>query len=150
MLGWMISVYGVLIAIYLYFYGFTIQSPYKYIFAAFFILDILPALLVHFQYLSKNNGAVLTIDRTSHDLTYKNDTLDFKYQFGDIEAMEHVASYGGGSWYSFSEYRYFKIQFKDKNEIYVTCLMISDIKNVLETILGIQATKKLRLVAFIK
>ena len=71
------------------------------------------------------------------------------YHFEDIERVEHVASYGGGSWYSFSEYRYFRIKFKDQKEIVITSLMMKDIKHIMEPLLGVSAHKKLKLVAFI-
>ncbi|MBS1663675.1 MAG: hypothetical protein JST68_21710 [Bacteroidetes bacterium] len=116
----------------------------------FMIIDIVPTLIAHVQYCLANWGSALIIDKQARMIRYISKAGDLSYHFGDIERLEHTASYGGGSWwYSFSEYRYFRIKFKDQKEIIVTSLMMKDIKFVLEPLLGISAHKKLKLVAFI-
>ena len=149
LLSWMLTVYGILLSIYLYFFGFTLQPKFSYIFLALFLLDICPAILVHIQYLRANWHSELTIDKESRRLIYATPKKKLTYHFEDINSIQHVSSYGGGAWYSFSEYRYFKIGFKDKQEIIITCLMVKDIKYTLERLLNLSAQKKLRIVAFI-
>ena len=145
----MLIVYGVLLFIYFYYYGFGIETPYQYIFLFFFLLDICPALLVHIQYLTINKGAALVINTELKTINYTTRKESFLYHFDDIELLRHVASFGGGAWYSFSEYRYYRIVFKDKKEIVITCLMVKDIKNTLEMLLRMKAQKKLKVVAFV-
>jgi len=150
MLWWMISVYGTLTVIYILWKGFTLRGPFFYVFAGFFLLDILPTLLVHFQYWLANRNALLMIDRKNQKISYSTPQQRLRYGFDEITSFKHFASYGGGAWYSFSEYRYFKITFVDNSEIIVTCLMMKDIKDVFELLLSRKAEKKLSIVAFIK
>jgi hypothetical protein len=142
---------GILFGVYFYFFGFEF-SPSFYTYILFFIIlfDILPAILVHIQYLPENRSVILAIDKETRELTYNSPSRVLKYSFDDIHTVQHFASYGGGTGaYSFGEYRYFKIIFKDKVEVIITCLMINNIKNTLADLLGAEVDKRLRVVAFI-
>jgi hypothetical protein len=150
MLAGIFIVYTAIGAAAIYFSAFKMNTALLHVFLGFFLLDGLPALLVHIQYWLTNRNTVLKIDKEYQRLTYITTNETKVYRFEDIALLQHVASYGGGSWYSFSEYRYFKITFDDKSEIVVTCLMMSNIKERLELLLGRKAEKKLRIVAFIK
>lgn len=150
MLGWIFAVYAAIGAGTIYFSGFKFNIALLCVFLIFFLLDGVPALLVHIQYWTTNRNTVLKIDKEHQRLTYITPNGTQVHHFDDIALLQHVASYGGGSWYSFSEYRYFKITFNDKSEIIVTCLMMSNIKELFELLLGRKAEKKLRIVAFIK
>jgi hypothetical protein len=143
-------VYGAIGIVYVYLQGFTLKRPFLIIFLVMFSLDILPALIAHIQYWIANKNAILKIDKEHQQLSYATPTGTQVHNFDDIISLQHFASYAGGSWYSFSEYRYFKITFKDNNEIIVTCLMVADIKDVFELLLSRKAEKKLSVVAFIK
>ena len=149
-LNWMLSVYGILLTIYFYYYGWHFPGPYIYIFSAVFILDILPTLILHVQYWMANRNSVFVINKELHKLTYSNPYQSNSYNFDEIASLLHVASYGGGSWYSFAGYRYFKITFKDGKEFIITSLMVKDIKYVIEMLLNRKADKKLRAFAFIQ
>jgi hypothetical protein len=149
-LTWMLSIYGILLTIYFCCYGWRFPGPYPYIFLVIFLLDILPTLVVHVQYWLANRNSVLTISKELHQLTYSDKFQMLSYSLDDIIKLLHVASFGGGSWYSFSEYRYFRITFSDGKEIVITSLMVKDVKYVLEMLLGYKADKKLRAVAFIR
>jgi hypothetical protein len=100
--------------------------------------------------LLENRSVVLAIDKEARELAYSSPLRVLKYSFDDIHTVQHFASYGGGTGvYSFGEYRYFKIIFKDKVEVIVTCLMINNIKNTLANLLEVEVAKRLRVVAFI-
>lgn len=150
MLGWLIAVYAVLGAATIYLSRFKLNIALLCVFLGLFLLDGMPALLVHLQYWRANKSTVLKIDKERQRLTYITPHGTQVHPFEDIASLEHVASYGGGSWYSFSEYRYFKITFNDNSEIIVTCLMMSNIKELFEILLGRKAKKRLKVVAFIK
>lgn len=142
---------GILFGIYFYFFGFEFSSSfYAYILFFIILFDIFPTILVHIQYLLKNRSVILAIDKDVRELTYNSPLRVLKYSFDDIHTVQHFASYGGGAGvYSFGEYRYFKIIFKDNVEVIITCLMINNIKNILPNLLGVEVDKKLRVVAFI-
>jgi hypothetical protein len=149
-LSWLITVYLAVGAIFFHFFGSSLKGPIPYIYLSLFLLDILPTLLVHIQYYQANKGAVLDIDRALHRISYVTAKEVIAYNFDDIESFVRMDSWGAGAWYSFAEYRYYKIVFKDKKEIIVTSLMIKNIKYVLEPLLNISADKKRRPIAFIK
>jgi hypothetical protein len=149
MLRWMIIVYGIITFIYVYFFKVEIDTFYFYVILFYFLIDVGPTLVVHLQYLRENRGAILTINTELEKIAYIGPEFECNYNFADISFIELVSSYGGGAWYSSSEYRYFKIAFMDKKEIIITCLMVEDIKNTLPRLLGIKPTRKLKLVAFI-
>ncbi len=142
---------GILFGIYFYFFGFEFPpSFYTYILLFIILFDILPTILVHIQYLLENRSAILVIDKEARELKYNSPLRELKYSFDDIYTVQHFASYGGGTGvYSFGEYRYFKIIFKDKVEVIITCLMINNIKNTLTNLLGVAVDKRLRVAAFI-
>lgn len=145
--------YGGLAIIYVYFYGLQLQPLYIYIFLFFFIFDTLPAIILHLQYLFTNSGAILTIDKLNQKIFYQKKGHDMEKQFSDINSLELINSFGGGrynaGWYAFGEYRYCKIVFKDGTKMIITCLMINDIQNTLESLLRFNSEKKLKIFAFI-
>lgn len=116
-----------------------------------FILSVLPVIIVHTQYYIANRGASLIIDTDKKILMYSSKIKQYEYSFDDIQFLYHYVSYGGGSgWYTFDEYRFFKIVFNDNKEIIITCLMMNDIKHTLEKLLGKVAEKKPSIIAFIR
>ncbi len=75
-----------------------------------FIINVLPVIIVHTQYYLANRGANLIIDLNKRVLIYSTKTQRYKYSFGDIKILDHHVSYGGGSgWYTFGEYRYYRV-----------------------------------------
>lgn len=149
-LTWMFVIYSVIAVLWFGVFHFGWRPPYLYILLVPLVFDILPAVLLHIQYLRVNKGATFTIDKEHRKVYYQSADEDLAYDFDDIVGLEHVASYGGGAWYSFSEYRYYKITFRDGKVIFITSLMMKDIKVVMEMLLGMKATKKLKALAFVK
>jgi len=142
---------GILFGIYFYFFSFKFSSSfYTYILFFIILFDILPTILLHIQYLMKNRGVILDINKDIGIFIYNSPLRVLKYSFSDINTVQHFASFGGGTGvYSFGEYRYFKIIFNDKVEVIVTCLMVNNIKITLQNLLGVEAEKRLKVIAFI-
>lgn len=118
---------------------------------AVFIISVLPVIIVHTQYYIANRGANLNVDIEKGILNFTSPKQYYEYSFDDIKYLDHHVSYGGGSgWYTFGEYGYYKITFKDNREINITCLMMNDIQNKLEKLLGRKAEKFPAIIPFIK
>jgi len=126
---------------------------YLYFFLVLFVLDLLPAIILHVQYFVKNSKSELIINRGTKTISYKSPRTSCIYYFDDLVALHCVASYGGGKntgYYSFGDYRFFKFIFKNEVEIVITCLMVNNIENTLESLLGIKAKKRFKFYSFIK
>jgi hypothetical protein len=109
-----------------------------------FVLNILPVLILHVQYLITGTRSIL-IDLRDKTLEFKNRVGIKKYSLEQIASLDYYATYGhiskkGSSlWYTFDPYRFYKITFNDAKVAYFTCLNIRNIENTLEPILGIKA-----------
>jgi len=91
------------------------------------------------------------IDKRNRTLRYITDLVDLEVSFGDIEFLHFYGSFAGDSGlYTFSAYRYFKIILKDKQEIFITSLMMYDIKNKLPELLSMEAINHFSFLATIK
>src|SRR5688500_16226859 len=89
--------YGVVIGAYLFFFGFHMQTPiYLYAFLFFFLIDLLPTIILHVQYLKENSKAVLLVNRQTQKIVYKKSHKTVTYAFHDIIDFQYIASYGGG------------------------------------------------------
>src|ERR1700722_16265185 len=95
-LSWMIIIWGILLSIYMFFFGFVLQPTFGYIFLFFFLVDVVPTILVHVQYLKENWRAALDINKELKTLSYKSPKISLEYHFGDIVSLLQVSSYGGG------------------------------------------------------
>ncbi len=126
------------------------NKGYKIVFAVFLLIDTLPTLIVHTQYWLKNHGSTFIIDTQTKELMYGMPKKQVSYSFNDISLLQYFRSLGKGSgWHSFGEYRYYKIIFKDKTEIVITCLMINDIENTLEMLLRMKAERHAKVLCLI-
>lgn len=150
LLSWLLIVYSVIGIIFYYFFRLSLKFPIAYVYLWFILADILPTILVHIQYYKANRGVTFEIYREIRELRYTTENENLTYKFDDIVSFVQVISYGAGGWFSFRDYRYFEIVFKDEKRIFVTSLLIKDIKYVLEGYLLRAANKKYRLVAFIR
>ncbi|HEU5052664.1 MAG TPA: hypothetical protein VFT78_06105 [Hanamia sp.] len=118
-------------------------ETYRTIFLFFFFIDILPTIILHLQYLIKNWRATFFIFTEAKHLEYRKGCTVLSYSFEDIDSLQYFYNLGKGSgWNSFGEYRFYKIIFKDKTEMVITCLMINDIEHTLEMLLGMKAEKR--------
>lgn len=125
------------------------------VFLFVFLLNVLPVILLHSQYLMKNGSAIVEIDSEKKLLLYTDNKRYYKYSFNDIQTLKyfathgHISKRGSSLWYTFDPYRFYKITFKDQQVISITCLMINNIENTLEQLLGIEAERKFRVLPFI-
>ncbi len=126
----------------------NIAAFYTFLFV--FLTDTLPTIIVHTQYWLKNRNVILILNTGMKELVCKTPIKQFKYSFSDIISMDYYRNLGKGSgWNSFSMYRYYRIVFKDKTEVVITCLMINDIENTLEMLLRIKAERHSKLLCLI-
>ena len=136
-----------------YFLNLKYHPIYIFIALFFFIFDILPALILHLQYLKVNWGADLIIDTINEDILYRKGGIAAEHKFHEITSFKIISSFGGGQynagWYAFGEYRYCEFVFKDDTQMIITCLMINDIQNTLENLLRIKPEKRRKVFAFI-
>jgi hypothetical protein len=75
-------------------------------------------------------------------LSYAQKGEHLNYSFDDIEQIIYVTGNGNGAWYSFSEYRYFVLVFKDGKKILISCLMFRYNKAIIEAMFGVQVKGK--------
>lgn len=121
------------------------------VYSIYFLLDLLPTIIVHTQYWIRNHKAFLKINTETKELFYEKNFSHVNYSFADINLLKYYRNLGKGSgWNSFSQYRYYKIVFNDKKEIVITCLMINSIENTLEMLLRIQAEKHSKFLCLIE
>ncbi|RYE58059.1 MAG: hypothetical protein EOP48_04425 [Sphingobacteriales bacterium] len=132
---------------YIYFLGLRISHPaYIVLLSVYFILDVLPTLILHVQYLKDGRNKVMFINKDQETIIVQMGSIERRYRFMDIDQVEYHASFGGGSgWYSFGEYRFYKITFNDGYSINISCLMMKSIKYTFEPLLGIRAEPQLRI-----
>jgi|GEM_PF-812051 len=154
MLAHMILIYPVIfVGIYFSvddFSNFLISRTLFVITPVFFIIDILPTLILHIQYLIANHHAILEIDTSQKILIYYSPKKNVTYPFQEIKSLIYFNNYGSNTgFYSFAEYKFFRIIFNDGNFINVTCLMMKNIKNELPQLLNIQSERNTQFLALI-
>jgi len=140
------------ITVIIYIYVIGLSAP-MYIaivfFAFFFVVNLLPVVILHLQYLSVNKSSVLLCNNVEGTLEYIRKDLNYKAGFSEIESFHYYSSYGKGSWYTFGEYGFCKIVFSNKEEMIVTCLMMKNVKEKMEEILCLKAEEHLKFLALL-
>jgi hypothetical protein len=125
------------------------QASYVYLF--YFLFNVLPTLILHFQYYLENRKTVLVINPTSRLFSCSKNGKEEWHSFDEIEKIIYVASYGKDTGvYSFGEYRYCTICMKDNTRFNVTCVMVNQIEERLGKAFGIEFEKKYRILALLK
>jgi hypothetical protein len=142
-LRYMFFVHAATIGAYGYFFGFRGNALLVGIYLVFFLFDALPTIVLYFQYLAVNRNTQLVIKHQSPSLTWSENGVKRDYSFDEIARVIYVAGYGGGAWYSFSEYRYFVLVFKDGEKALITSLMIDFDKSGLEMLFKRQVTTRI-------
>lgn len=110
-------------------------------------MNLLPVLILHAQYSIENNGAELIIEKANEKLIYKKGDKLLTANVSDIVEFSYYSSYGRGSWYTFADYDYCKIVFSDKKEIFITSLMMRNVKQNLEGLLCLKAEDRFKFLA---
>jgi hypothetical protein len=147
-----ILLYVIIVGMVYYWYHKFNFIPLVITLSSVFLLDTLPALILHIQYLIKNYKAIVLLNTTDRTFSYRSFKQKEKVSnFSDIKLLEYYVSYARKMGiYSFARYRYYKIILSNDEEIVITCLMINDIENTLEVLLQIKAEKEPRVLCFIK
>ena len=144
LLRYMLIIHGIIIFAYLFHYGFTIQVFLLKAYVCLLFFDVLPTIILHLQYLRANRNAILVVRDQQRTLSYSRNGERFEYSFDDINQIFYVAGWGNDQWYSFSDYRYFVLAFKDGRKILITCLMIKFTRQSLESMFAIKIPIKRR------
>ncbi|MEI7494559.1 MAG: hypothetical protein WCJ92_08215 [Alphaproteobacteria bacterium] len=137
----------ILISISVYNWGYTI--PTYVVLVIILLTSIIPTFIVHYQYLKVNRGLEISIDIDNRIIEFFNKGIISSYSFDDIKQLTSTSSYGGGSWYSFGDYKYCKLVMKDKKCYIITCLLIKNLEDNFISVLGIDETKNLKLLALL-
>ena len=116
-------------------------------FAGFWILFTLPVIYLHFEYLAANRAMTIEIDFNNQKIAVsKNDALQRRVSFQEIEKTIIYKSGSldkGGFPILTLEYYYFaKIVCKDGFSIVITCLMASDLDNVIRQMTWVPYERK--------
>ena len=131
-----------------YKFGWTIAT--YAVLAFIFITSILPTAIVHIQYLVKNSSLILTLDNDSKVFFVNSKGKVSRHSFSDISKLIKVSSFGQGTgWYTFSEYRFYRIIFKDNTELILTCLLINQIEKNFGAKINCNEEKKSKVLALI-
>jgi len=135
--------YIFLIGVYVYYMGWNFNSMVFWVpFLIAFVMDFWPAIALNIEYSIKTWGLNIEIDEDLKQISYKWHNTKRTFSFNDIASLEYYTSFGRGTgWYSFENYRYYRIVFRDQTELPITCLMMNKIQEKVEPLLGIKAEK---------
>jgi len=148
MLSHLLVTSAVIIGLCLARYGWSTGTMAAIVFVS--VVGIVPTVVVHVQYLLKNHGLNLKVNTDEKFLVFEHQGQEAKYSFSEISELIRTSSYGRGSWwYSFGEYRYYKLVFKNNTEYIITCLLVPQIEKDLVAKFGVEEEKDLKVVAFI-
>ena len=110
------------------------------------VLVVLPVLILHVQYLINDFNLVVTIFTDRSVIEFRRGKLIERFDFNQIQSLDYYATAGhiskkgvSTAFYSFDNYRFYRVEFKDKRKYYVTCLVMNDIEHQLEDLTGIKA-----------
>jgi hypothetical protein len=132
-----------------------IDTLMLFLFLFIFIVNVLPVLILHLQYLNKNWNVTVKIDTEKKVIVYQKSKSTFEYSFCDIETLKyyathgHISKRGSSLWYTFDPYRFYKITFKNHEQLVITSLLINNIENKLEQMLEKTSERQFRVLPLI-
>ncbi|MBN9386388.1 MAG: hypothetical protein J0H74_36860 [Chitinophagaceae bacterium] len=143
--------YVFLIAVYVHYMNWNFNAIVFWIpFSILFVMDIGPALALNIEYSIKTSRLIIEIDEELKTISYTWHNTKRVFSFDDISALEYYTSFGRGTGvYSFENYRYYKITFKDQTQIPITSLMMNKIQKRVEPLLGMKAEKNPTFLPFV-
>ncbi len=104
-----------------------------------FVLDTLPVIILHIQYWLKNRNAIFYIDFQKRKIIYEFKNSEISGYFEDIISFSSYTGFAPKyGFQSMEDYKYCKIELRNKEIIYLTILMIPDVQRTLETTLKIK------------
>lgn len=125
-------------------FGLTqfLSSLFLYVFIGVSITAILPVAVLHIQYYFTNRNSVLLLDTLNKTINYLDQSTEIKQGFDDIQAFDSYKNYAAeNGMYSWGQYKYYKIMFKNGQAIVITSLMLDYTSNILEEALQLQPEK---------
>lgn len=118
-------------------------------FGFFFVVNFLPVLILHFQYLRENKTSILLLNKLERKLIYQQRDIIVEADFSEIVCLHYYGSYGKNQWYTFGHYEFCKILLSNGKEIIITSLMVKEVKRYLEDAFSIKAENHLKFLALI-
>ena len=122
---------GYLVMVYFYPWG-------KSIFTEFFVggyltFQIIPCVIVHYQYLKYNKDTVLTVNASERTMTIKEKGVEHSFSFDQIKGIRLALMadlYNGheGGLVAFIRYHYAYIETQGNEKFIITCLLFSDLR----------------------
>ena len=143
--------------IYIVVYGFFFITnnqisvkAYAIVFSFFLIIDTIPSLILHFQYLFHEANAEISLSMKNKSLTYIKKGIQYSYKLDDITRFDYYDSFGAGTgFYSAAEYCFYKITFSDSRQIIVTVLRTPNFKKSILPLIQVKEEKNMRLFCFL-
>lgn len=139
---------------------FFFDSPIKFdlvhiiLIAACALLFLLPSLVLHINYLIRNCKGPLVVNAEEGSLSIGEGDNNSKFNIMDVRSLTFYSTYsvysGNLSRFIFDSYRYVKIEFNNKEYIYVTCLMVNEIEKVFVYTFPISMEKKVKIFPLIR
>lgn len=117
---------------------FTLLKYNEYVFyilAIGYLIDFSLSLFLHYNYYKANIGAIVDIEEDKIFFSQNSKTVQF--DITEIEVLEKniSARFERNNYcFAFEAYNFLRIKLKNKKELLVTCLMYSDINEVLKCI----------------
>lgn len=118
-------------------------------FGFFFVVNSLPVLILHFQYLRKNKASSLLLNKLEKKLIFQHKDSIIEADFSEIVGLHYYGSYGKNQWYTFGEYEFCKVLLSNGKEIIITSLMVKEVKIYLENAFSSKAENHLNFFALI-
>lgn len=115
-----------------------------------FILDTLPAIIVHLQYLAHEYKVKIEISEQEKKLFYFNKGQIKIYDLKELTKLESYLSYAGGSGVNaWSEYEFYRISFLNGEQLIVTNLRTPNFGKEIANITGLIPEKKMGVISFL-
>lgn len=132
---WQIS-YGVMlcfIPMYIYYqYGIEGISFSISLVAAFFILNLIPHCLIHYNYFSRSKGKYFCINPKSKTFEYLDSSSKIEFKLEDVDSVITTISKSKANrnprLFPWDSYCYSRISLKSGDEILITSLMVRELK----------------------
>lgn len=139
----------------IYVYYFYIKNEIQdrsfiFIFGFIFIIDTLPAIILHIQYLVNEIGVKIAISQENKILLYTKSGTTTLLKFEDIIKFESFKCYAGGAgWNSWAEYEFYRITFSESKKIVITNFRVPNIENIIKNINDIKIEEKFRVLSLL-
>lgn len=109
-------------------YGFINFEKIIVISFGTFLIFLIPQLIIHINYYTKNKGDIFFYDPAGQRITLNHKGESFSFTFGDIELIKRYKSYplaeNRMQWFPWDSYNYSIIRLKEGQEYIVTSLLV--------------------------